>query len=112
MDGGKVSNVTYPSQDPIDKTLKSFQVDITDNPPLADLLNQLRGAKLTVVKSDGTKLDGTILGVEKKERTADDDKKTPIEVAFLNLLEVLRFIRSSLMMCRIFSSTSRNCRTN
>ena len=48
MDGGKVSTVTYPSQDPIEKTLKSFQVDITDNPPLADLLNQLRGAKLTI----------------------------------------------------------------
>ena len=39
MEGGKVSTVTYPSQDPIAKTLKSFQVDITNNPPLADLLN-------------------------------------------------------------------------
>src|SRR4051794_17305336 len=34
MDGGKVGVVTYPSQDPISKTLKSFQVDITNNPPL------------------------------------------------------------------------------
>ena len=40
VDGGKVSAVTYPSQDPVAKTLKSFQVDITGNPPLADLLNQ------------------------------------------------------------------------
>src|SRR5947208_8154278 len=45
LDGGQVTTVTYPSQDPIAKTLKSFQVDITANPPLADLLNQLRGAK-------------------------------------------------------------------
>src|SRR5438552_12371031 len=29
VDGGKVSSVTYPSQDPVAKTLKSFQVDIT-----------------------------------------------------------------------------------
>src|SRR5690349_3745267 len=29
MDGGKVTAVTYPSQDPVSKTLKSFQVDIT-----------------------------------------------------------------------------------
>src|SRR6476469_2735377 len=41
--GGKVTAVTYPSQDPIAKTLKSFQVDITSNPSLGDLLNQLRG---------------------------------------------------------------------
>ena len=37
LDGGKVAAVTYPSQDPIAKTLKSFQVDITANPTLADL---------------------------------------------------------------------------
>src|SRR6266513_1105488 len=30
LDGGKVSVITYPSQDPIGKTLKSFQVNITD----------------------------------------------------------------------------------
>ena len=48
MDGGKVAAVTYPSQDPVAKTLRSFQVDITANPSLADLLDQLRGAKVSV----------------------------------------------------------------
>src|SRR5437763_387305 len=48
VDGGKVMAVTYPSQDPIAKTLKSFQVDITANPSLGDLLTQLRGAKITI----------------------------------------------------------------
>ena len=87
MDGGKVSTMTYPSQDPIAKTLKSFQVDITNNPPLADLLNQLRGAKLTIAKTDGTsKITGIVLGVEKKQKPAGDDKKTPIEVPVLNLI--------------------------
>src|SRR4051812_46246920 len=65
MDGGKVSTITYPSQVPIANTLRSFQVDITNNPPLADLLNQLRGAKVTVKKSDGTLITATVLGVEK-----------------------------------------------
>src|SRR4051812_2266729 len=74
MDGGKVSTVTYPSQDPIAKTLRSFQVDITNNPPLADLLNQLRGAQLTVTKIDATKITGTVLGVEKKQRASSDEK--------------------------------------
>src|SRR4029453_6475750 len=31
MDGGKVAAVTYPSLDPISKTLRSFQIDITAN---------------------------------------------------------------------------------
>lgn len=65
LDGGKVSAVTYPSLDPIEKTLRSFQVDITGNPPLAQLLNQLRGAKVTVTHGGG-KFAGTILGVEEK----------------------------------------------
>ena len=47
-DGGRVRTVTYASQDPVEKTLRSFQVDITANPGLAALLNQLRGARVTV----------------------------------------------------------------
>src|SRR5215213_5413315 len=42
LDKGRVTAVTYPSQDPVAKTLRSFQVDITNNPALHDLLNQLR----------------------------------------------------------------------
>ena len=34
LDGGRVSTITYPSQDPVEKTLRSFQVNITTNPPL------------------------------------------------------------------------------
>src|SRR5436309_2926074 len=34
LDKGKISVVTYPSQDPLSKTLKSFQVDISANPSL------------------------------------------------------------------------------
>jgi hypothetical protein len=87
MEGGKVSTVTYPSQDPIAKTLKSFQVDITNNPPLADLLNQLRGAKITITKTDGGHLDGTVLGVEKKQRPSGGDKKETYEVSVLNIIK-------------------------
>jgi hypothetical protein len=69
--GGQVSSVVYPSQDPLAKTLKSFAVDITENPSLADLLNQLRGAKVTA--SLGTdKAAGTILGVERRQRPVGD----------------------------------------
>jgi hypothetical protein len=83
MGGGKVTTVVYPSQDPINKTLKSFQVDITGDPSLAELLAQLRGAKVKV--SAGTdQLEGTILGLEKKPKAVGD--KGSIEVWVLNLL--------------------------
>ncbi|CAN5612687.1 DUF4139 domain-containing protein [soil metagenome] len=84
MDGGRVTTITYPSQDPIEKTLRSFQIDITGNPPLADLLNQLRGAKVTLKLADAT-ITGTILGVEKKQKPVNDNKAV-IERAVLNLL--------------------------
>src|SRR6185369_1387096 len=83
LDGGKVSTITYPSQDPIAKTLRSFQVNITNNPPLADLLNQLRGAKVTIT-ANVEKLTGTVLGVEMKRKPVD--KGEPVQVAVLNLL--------------------------
>ena len=86
VDGGQVTTVTYPSQDPIAKTLKSFQVDITTNPPLADLLNQLRGAKVSIDNFGGEHIDGTILGVEKKKRLVNDHANETIEKSYLNLL--------------------------
>ncbi|HKN66326.1 MAG TPA: hypothetical protein VJW73_08625, partial [Gemmatimonadaceae bacterium] len=68
-DGGHVNAVTYPSQAPLSRALKSFQVDITSNPSLADLLNQLRGAHVTVHVGQ-ERLAGTILGVESRRKAA------------------------------------------
>jgi hypothetical protein len=82
LDGGKVGTVTYPSQAPLAKTLKSFEVDITSNPPLPELLNQLRGARLSVSTNKGP-IEGTILGVEKKQKQVND--KQAIDVYVLNL---------------------------
>jgi hypothetical protein len=81
--GGRVTNITYPSQDPLEKTLRSFQVDITANPSLADLLNQLRGARVTI-QSQAEKLNGTILGVELRRKPVD--KGEPVVSPVLNVL--------------------------
>ena len=83
LDGGKVTAITYPSQDPIAKTLRSFQVDITSNPNVASLLNQLRGAKVTI-QWQAERVTGTILGVETRRKAVD--KGEPIETPTLNLL--------------------------
>ncbi len=82
LDGGRITTITYPSQDPIAKTLRSFQVDITENPSLGDLLNQLRGAK---VKLDvaGEHVAGMILGLEMRPKAVGE---VTIEVWVLNLV--------------------------
>ena len=86
-DGGRVGAIKYASQDPLSKTLKSFQVDITANPSLGDLLNQLRGAHVTV-QTRAEKVAGTVLGVETRHRVAE--KGEPVDVAVLNLLSGAR----------------------
>jgi hypothetical protein len=87
LDGGQVTTVTYPSQDPLSKTLGSFQINIAANPPLADLLNQLRGAVVSVKTTNAEAIRGTILGVEKKPRpVGKKDDEEVIEVAVLNVV--------------------------
>ncbi|MDP9173574.1 MAG: DUF4139 domain-containing protein [Planctomycetota bacterium] len=81
--GGSVSQVTYASQNPLEKTLKSFQVDITANPSLDQLLNQLRGAKVTLDLA-GEHPTGTILGVEHRIKPAGENKT--VDVPVLNLV--------------------------
>ena len=83
QDGGRIGTVTYPSQDPLSKTLKSFQVDIAQNPTLADLLNQLRGARVSV-QTAGERLAGTVMGVEVRQKASTLGQ--PIASPVLNLL--------------------------
>src|SRR5262249_38700656 len=43
LDGGHVAAVSYDSNAPLERTLQSFAVNLTGNPPLFELLNQARG---------------------------------------------------------------------
>src|SRR4029078_3302673 len=83
QDGGRIGTVTYPSQDPLSKTLKSFQVDIAQNPTLADLLNQLRGARVSV-QTAGERLGGTVVCGELRHKASTLGQ--PIASPVLNLL--------------------------
>ena len=75
LDKGQVTTITYPSQDPVAKTLRSFQVDITTNPSLGDLLNQLRGAKVKLL-SRARRLKERSWGWRRsRSRSADKDKR-------------------------------------
>jgi hypothetical protein len=83
LGGGTVGAVVYPSQNPLAKTLKSFQVDISANPSLGELLNQLRGAEV-VVEGAGEEVTGVILGLEKVEKPVAEGQ--PVRVWMLNLI--------------------------
>jgi hypothetical protein len=81
-DGGSVSAVTYGSRDPIEKTLKSFGIDLTTNPGLGDLLGQVRGERIELAMPGP--VTGTVLGVETKKKPVGEDKT--VDVEYLNLL--------------------------
>ena len=83
LDGGKVGTVVYPSHDPLAKTLRSFQVDLSNNPSLAELLTQIRGSQVKVT-IQAEHLQGTVLGLEKKQKLLRD--KEIVEVWVLNLI--------------------------
>ncbi|MHC1766061.1 MAG: hypothetical protein AB9869_17465 [Verrucomicrobiia bacterium] len=82
LDGGHISAVTYGSRDPLTKTLKSFAIDLTTNPTLGQLLNQVRGERVEVSRPNP--LVGIILGVERKTERLDE--KRTVETEYLNLL--------------------------
>jgi hypothetical protein len=82
---GKVTAISYDSQEPIERTLKSFAIDLTGNPTFGQLLNQARGEKIEAILQDGNSsgtstLTGTIVGMESRTEPG------PREVHLLNLL--------------------------
>ncbi len=84
LGGGHISTVTYTSKDPVTKTLKTFSIDLTDNPTLAQILEQVRGERIEIEAP--AKLKGTIIGLEKRKRKIGRDDEGVIEIDVLNLL--------------------------
>lgn len=88
LNGGQISTVNYDNRDPIDKTLKSFAIDLTDNPSIPKLLNQVRGERLAISGQDDKggviELEGIVVGIEKVHKPAGKDQV--IEVEQVNLL--------------------------
>jgi len=69
LGNGHVSAVSYESRDPIDKTLKSFAINLTSNPGYGQILNQARGEKVEVVsQTTGNTQPGTLTGTWRKLR--------------------------------------------
>ena len=87
--GGKIGVISYDSQDPVDKILRSFALDLNSNPTFGQILNQARGEKIEVTRqekpgSNPFKVTGTIVGMEVHHQAAGKD--AVIDVEQLNLL--------------------------
>lgn len=73
LSGGTIGPVTYAPRDPLERTLRSFAVDIGDEPALGELLSRLRGAEVEVVTTSAGTVTGTILGTEWQEKSVGDN---------------------------------------
>ncbi|MCX7701051.1 MAG: DUF4139 domain-containing protein [Gemmataceae bacterium] len=85
---GMVASISYDSFEPVERTLKSFAVNLTGNPTFGQILTQLRGEKVevvlnpTVTTQPGT-ITGSVLGIETQRQAVKEGP--PVETEFLNL---------------------------
>ncbi|MEZ6142954.1 MAG: DUF4139 domain-containing protein [Zavarzinella sp.] len=93
---GRISAVTYDSRDPIDRTLRSFAIDLNNNPTFSSILNQARGEPVEVTLLNNANqpgnLVGKIVGVE-KQKVASKDGATEAEVLNLWCAEGMRSVK-------------------
>ena len=87
LDGGLISTVNYDSNAPVEKTLKSYALNLNGNPSFGQILNQARGEKVEVVlqQTNATQpgtLTGTVVGLEQQKQAVGKDI---VEVEMLNL---------------------------
>jgi hypothetical protein len=84
LGNGKVTAVSYDGQEPMERTLKTFALDLTGNPTFGQLLNQARGEKIELTLQNAnagpTTMTGSIVGMESQTEPG------PREVHMLNLL--------------------------
>ncbi|MEO1129812.1 MAG: hypothetical protein AAFX05_08925 [Planctomycetota bacterium] len=85
LDGGRVGAVSYGSKEPLAKRLASFRIDISQDPTIAGLLRQVRGAAVSLETGQGA-IRGTILGVEKRTVPLPGEKEGTIGESFVNLV--------------------------
>ena len=83
---GHISAVSYDSQAPVEKTLRSFAINLTGNPTFGNILNQARGEKVEAVLQQSTNqpatLTGVVVGTEHKREAVG---KEVVESEFINL---------------------------
>jgi len=74
--GGGIQPVTYGAQDPLNKQLQAFSIDLSDNPDMGTLLNRLRGAKVVLTLPASATYTGVVVGVEQHTVTRSGGSTT------------------------------------
>ncbi len=100
LGGGRVSAVSYDSRDPVEKTLRSFALNLTHNPSFASLLNQARGEKVEVVmqqtaSTQPATMTGVIMGTEQQRQQVGKDAILDCEMVNLLCAEGIRSVKLS-----------------
>src|SRR6266540_3189062 len=99
LDGGQISAVSYDSNVPVERTLRSFAVDLTGNPTFSAILNQARGEKVEVVLQQGAaqpgNLTGSVIGVEHKKVQVGKDGTVEVECLNLWCADGMRSVKLS-----------------
>jgi hypothetical protein len=96
LDGGTVTAVSYDSNAPLERTLKSFAINLQGNPTFGQILNQARGEKVEVVlQQANAAVTGTVVGIEKRAVPAGKDEKTEEEILTLLCAEGIRSLKLS-----------------
>ena len=80
---GTVSGVRYASQEPLVRALRSFAIDLSGDPKIADLLSQLRGAEVIIEAPE--KLTGKIISIETTQKEIVGPAKTILPETVLTL---------------------------
>ncbi len=71
LDGGQIDSVGYASNEPLERRLAGFGLDLSGMPSVAELLFQLRGAPVSLQLIDRT-VEGTVFGVEERQVPVED----------------------------------------
>ena len=70
--GGAIAPITYAAQDPVDRALQAFSIDISRAPSRAELLQQIRGTSVTLTTDHTEAITGLVVGVESHYVTLPD----------------------------------------
>ncbi|MBY0307157.1 MAG: hypothetical protein K2Q09_00300, partial [Phycisphaerales bacterium] len=86
LDKGRIDAVSFASKDPLERRMRSFSINIGDNPSMPSLLERLRGSAVTLKTANG-EVTGTVLSVESRKVPAGGgDKGQVIETPVANLI--------------------------
>ena len=77
LNGGTLGAISYDSQQPVDKLLSSFAIDLSGQPPLAQILSQARGEAVELtLPAPAPAVSGTVVGVEDRQLGTPEKPQT------------------------------------